>query len=443
MTKMQAITLEQLHELEKNYGEDIKARVVRNALTNNSLDTISRVFEATVDNPNFFSVEIKTKPVTNQQSSGRCWLFSSLNILREIVSNKYKIADQFEISQNYIAFYDKLEKINYFLESMIQEIDKEYDDETVRYLLSMAIGDGGQWDMMVSLVKKYGLCPKTAMPETYQSSHTNEMNHLLNARLRKFVADAKSCKRIEEIGELKNQCLKECYSLLCSCFGIPPKSFTFEFVDEDGKYQAYRNVTPLEFYHDFIGVNLDDYVGIINGPTADKPFYKMYTVKYLGNVIGTENPVAFLNLPMNEFKDAIIKQMKDGELVWFGCDCGKYGDRKVGLWDDQGYDYETTFDIQLSMTKAEMLDTRESAMNHAMVLTAVNLVDDKPTRWKIQNSWGDQIANKGFYICSDTWFDKYVFEAVVNKKYLTEEQRRYLSLKPIELKPWDPFGSLA
>jgi len=446
MKKMEPIRAAELARMNKAYLADEKARVVRNALTANELAKISRVFEAGAQNPNLFSIDIKTMPVTNQLQSGRCWLFSSMNLLREILAKKYHIKDQFELSQNYIAFYDKLEKINFFLETSLQEIDTPYNSETLRYVLETAVGDGGQWDMMVSLVKKYGLCPKTAMPETYQSSHTGPMTRLLNRRLRKFVADSKRLAKTgkaEDISELKAQCLYECYGLLCDCFGVPPKSFTFEFVDDKDKYHAYPNVTPMELYEKYLGVDLDEYVGIINGPTADKPFHRMYTVKYLGNVAGTDNPVSFLNLPIDEFKDAILKQLKAGELVWFGCDCGKDGDRDSGLWDDAQFDYAHTFDMDLEMSKAEMLDARESAMNHAMVFTGVNLVRSKPTRWKIENSWGDKVANKGFYICSDSWFDRYVFEAVVNRKYLTAAQRRCLSQKSAVLDPWDPFGSLA
>lgn len=446
MSEMKPIELDELEEMKKEYLQNDKARVVKNALTKNDLSTISRNFEASCENPNFFSIDIKTMPVTNQERSGRCWIFSAMNVLREMIGKKYDI-ENFELSQNYIAFYDKLEKVNYFLEATLQEIDTPLDDEVMRYLLTFAVGDGGQWNMLVSIVKKYGLCPKSAMPETYQSSHTMAMNHVLNMRLRKFVADSRKLAaegKKEELPALKAQALKECYGLIVDCFGMPPAKFTFEYYDkkEGHAYHAYRDVTPLQFYHEFLGTDLDDYVCIINGPTADKPYHHMYTVKYLGNVVDG-NPVALLNLPLAEFKKAVIDQMKDGDVVWFGCDCGKYGDRESGLWDDQQFAYEDTFDMSLTMTKAEMLDTRESAMNHAMVLTGVNLVEDKPTRWKIENSWGEKVANKGYYICSDSWFDKLVYVAAVNKKYLGEEAKAALSEEPKVLAPWDPFGSLA
>lgn len=443
MRKLQALNEKKLTQLHKEYLQDEKARVIRNALNENPIELISKRLEGKAANPNLFSIDIKTLPVNNQQKSGRCWLFSSMTILREILAKKYKIKDQFELSQNYIAFYDKLEKINYFLECMISEADKPLNDETVRYLLNTAIGDGGQWDMMVSLVKKYGICPKTAMPETYQSSHTAEMNRILNRRLRKFAADLRKCEDNKQVSALKDKALKECYGLLCDCFGIPPKSFTFEFYDKKNNYHAYYDVTPKQMYEKYLGIDLDDYVGIINGPTEDKPFYQTYTVRYLGNVAGTANEVFFLNLPMKDFKQLILKQLKDHEIVWFGCDCRKDSDRTLGLWDDMSFDYDHTFDMDLQMSKEDMLNTEESAMNHAMVLTGVNLVNNKPNRWKIENSWGEKAGIKGYFIASDTWFDNYVYEAVVHKKYLNKKQQAALKKKPVVLDPWDPFGSLA
>ncbi len=443
MAKTQEITQKQLNGFKENYLKDDRSRIVRNALTDNPISKISKRFEGKAENPDLFSIDIKTLPVNDQMNSGRCWLFSSLTLLREKLAKKYDIKDQFELSQNYLAFYDKLEKINYFMECMIREIDKPLDSEVSRFLLRNAVGDGGQWDMMVSLVKKYGICPKTAMPETYQSSHTRDMNAIINRRLRKFTADLKKAKTGRKIETLKNECLQQSYSLLCDCFGVPPVSFTFEYYDSKNEYHAHHDVTPLQMYEEYLDMDLDDYVGIIDGPTADKPFYQTYTVKYLGNVSGTENEVFFLNLPMRDFKNLILKQLKDKEPVWFGCDCRKDLDRDNGIWNDESFDYENTLNMDLSMSKAEMLDTGESAMNHAMVFTGVNLVGNKATRWKIENSWGEKAGIKGYYTASDSWFDKYVFEAVVHKKYLNARQLEALKKKPVVLDPWDPFGSLA
>lgn len=443
MSNMNPVTLQKIDTLRENYLKDEKARVVRNALVKNDIGTISRNFDAERNNPNIFSIDLKTMPVTNQYQSGRCWIFSSMNVLREIIAKKYNMAE-FELSQNYIAFYDKLEKANWFMECTLQEMDSPVGSDNMRFLLDWAVGDGGQWNMLVSLVKKYGIVPKAAMPDTYQGSHTSKMNAILNRRLRKFVVDSRKLAKAgkkDEIPALKETALKEIYGLIASCFGLPPQEFTFEYNDKDGNYHAEYHVKPLDFYTN-LGIDLSDYISVIHGPTADKPFHKTYTVKYLGNVVDGEQ-VKLLNLPMDELKAAAIAQMKDGYPVWFGCDCGKDADRDTGLWDNAQYDYANTLDMQLNMTKAEMLDYKESAMNHAMVLTGVNLVDEKPTRWKIENSWGEKIGNKGYFIASDSWFDEYTYVVAVHKKYLSEASQKALLEEPTELLPWDPFGTLA
>ena len=276
---MKEITVEELQNMREAYLSDAKARVVRNALTKNDISTISRDFTAMCDNPSIFSIDLKTMPVTNQMQSGRCWIFSAMNVLREMIAKKYNIKE-FELSQNYIAFYDKLEKANWFMDCVIAEKNSDINSPEMRYLLENAIGDGGQWNMLVSIVKKYGICPKTAMPETYQSSHTGNMNRILNRRLRKFTCDIRKMNE-EELQAYRTKTTKEIYGLIASCFGLPPVSFTFEYVDKDENHHAEYDVTPLDFYHNYLGEDLDDYVNIINGPTADKPYYKQYFVKYL------------------------------------------------------------------------------------------------------------------------------------------------------------------
>ncbi len=440
MNNFNAISNEELEQLRNEYTQSDKARVVRNALTKNDISTIARVFDAEAANPNLFSIDLKTMPVTNQMQSGRCWIFSSTNFLREKVGAKYNIKE-FELSQNYIAFYDKLEKSNWFMECVLNEADSDMQSETMRYLLDFAVGDGGQWNMIQSLVKKYGLCPKSAMPETYQSSHTRNMNRILNLRLRKFAVDIRKVEESER-SNLKKQTMKEIYSLLASCFGLPPQEFTFEYTDKDGEYHAQYHMTPQQFYND-LGVDLDDYINVINSPTDDKPYYQTYRVKYLGNVV-QGNSICLLNLPLDEFKEATINQLKSGEPVWFGCDCGPDGDRETGLWDDKQFDYAHTFDMNLSMTKAEMLNSHQSAMNHAMMMTGVNIGEDgKPNRWKIENSWGEGPGNKGYFIGSDSWFDQYMYVVAIHKKFLSPEALAALKKESVVVAPWDPFGTLA
>lgn len=438
---MKAITKQDLTSLRKAYLADNTSRIVRNAIRENDITKISRVFEAENANPDLFSIDLETMPVTSQLASGRCWIFSALNLLREMIARKYKIRS-FELSQNYIAFYDKLEKVNWFMNCVLNEADEPLDSRTLMWLLDNGISDGGQWDMVVSLIKKYGICPKTAMKETFTSSHTKAMNGILNQRLRRFALDARSAKDSKTREALRQECLAEAYRLIADCFGVPPQEFSFEYRDEKKKFHAHHHVTPLAFYRDYLSEDLDDYAVIINAPTKDKPYHRMYSVKYIGNVV-SGNEIRYLNLPLDEFKQAVINTLKDGSPVWFGCDCAKDGDRDSGLWDDQLFDYENTFGMKLDMTKAEMLDYRNSAMNHAVVFTGVNIVNGRPNRWKIENSWGEKVANKGYFICSDTWFDRYVFEAAVKKSYLSAASRKALSGKVRILDPWDPFGTLA
>ena len=426
------------------YKKDKKHSVVRHALSHNSLSEIVRSQDQ-IENNNFdFDINIKTLGVANQKASGRCWIFAATNVLREIIAKELQL-EQFELSQSYIAFYDRLEKANYTMEVIIELIDKDYDDRTLSFILNNGISDGGQWDMFVNLVNKYGLCPKHVYPETNISSATRETNSLINFNLRKFASDAKVIyknKGIEAVKRLKRSLLKKIYFLLVDAYGVPPEKFTFEYTNKEGKYHKVENLSPLEFKEKYIGNRLDDFVSIINAPTKDKPFGKSYTVKYLGNVVGGKI-VTHLNLEMKRVKELILKQLKDDQIVWFGSDVGFYGDREGGFWDDRLFDYDSAVELDYKMDKGEALDYRSSAMNHAMCITGVALKNGKPTKWKIENSWGSLNGNNGYYFMSASWFDQFVYQAVIDKKYLKPEELKAYNAKPIELKPWDPMGSLA
>jgi len=391
-----------------------------------------------------FSIDIKTMSATNQKASGRCWLFAATNVLREKIAKELKL-DSFELSQSYLAFWDKFERVNYYFESILDTASLPADDRVVSHIVSTGVNDGGQWDMFVNIVKKYGVVPKDAMPDTQQASGTGNMNMLLNLYLRRCTpilrAMVQEGKSADEIRAAKDEMLEKSYKFLVSCYGLPPEEFDFEYVDKDKKYHC-EHYTVQEFTEKFIGNMLDDYVSIIHAPTADKPFGKMYTVAYLGNVAGGA-PVAYLNLDMPAFKEAVLAQMKDGEIVWFGSDCGKFRENAGKTWNDESFNYELLSGLDLDMTKEDMLDYHVSQMNHAMVLTGVNLnADGVPDRWKIENSWGSDGANGGYHIASDTWFDKFVYQAVVHRKYLGENAA-LLSGEAVVLKPWDPMGSLA
>ena len=463
------LKLEKLEEVKKDYLSKDVYTIARHALSGQKISALSKKMEQTEFTRNHFSIDLKTLPVADQKQSGRCWIFAGCNVLREKVAKKYKL-DSFELSQNYISFYDKLEKCNYFLDSIIKLKDAPKGDRTRDFILQNGIEDGGQWDMFVNIVSKYGVVPKAAFPETFQSSNTAGINMILNRYVRKFASEIEKLSSREEIENLQKEYMHQIYRCLCSAFGVPPTKFSFEYEskqddkkktektkshdglqeeeksEENGKkYSIVKDITPKEFLEKFVGVDLKDYVSIINSPTEDKPFHHTYTVKFLGNVV-EGSPVKYLNLEMDRFKEIVINQLKDKEPVWFGSDCGQGADWDDGVWDDETFDRDLLFQMDTELSKAEMLDTRDSAMNHAMVITGVNLDasnGDKPTKWKIENSWGEKVAHKGYYVASDSWFDKFVFQAVVDKKYLSPEELKEWEEEPAELEPWDPMGTLA
>ncbi|MBQ6731308.1 MAG: C1 family peptidase [Bacilli bacterium] len=424
--------------------DDNQNKILRHALSKNSLYEISASQDADPEMDFNFDINIKTLPAANQKASGRCWIFAATNVCREIVAAKCNLSN-FELSQSYLAFYDRLEKSNYLLESVIELLDKDYDDRTLTFLLQNGVGDGGQWDMFVNLVNKYGLCPKNVFPETNTSSATRDTNQVINFNIRKFASEAKELyqnKGLEAVRKLKDELLNKIYVLLSDAYGLIPEKFDFEYTDKDSNYHLEKGFTPLSFKEKYLGDELDNFVSLINAPTKDKPFGKTYTVAYLGNVVGGKD-VTHLSVTMDRMKELILSQLRDNRIVWFGSDVGFYGDRELGIWDDQRFDLDTPFGLNLKMNKGESLDYRASQMNHAMCITGVSFKDNEPRKWKIENSWGKDRAKDGYYIMSNTWFDQFVFQAVVDKKYLNEEELKALKEKPIVLKPWDPMGSLA
>ena len=420
--------------------------VAMNAVTANGL-MASAVSRAAVENDvHEYSVSLEQGDITNQKQSGRCWMFAALNTMRYQVMKKCNLKT-FELSQAYLFFWDKLEKSNYFLESILETVELPTSSRLVSYLLTAPVGDGGQWDMLCNLVKKYGVVPKTAYPESKASSGSREMDSTLTEKLREDACILRRMYKermdMDAIRERKTEMLNEIYRLLCICLGEPPKSFTFEYRDEDKNFHRETGLTPKSFFEKYVGINLDDYVSLINAPTSDKPYGHSYTVKYLGNV-REGNAVRYLNLPIEELKKAAIAQLKDGQPVWFGCDVGKHSDRDSGVMDLDIRSLETLLDTKFTMTKAERLDYGQSLMTHAMVFQGVNLDENgQPNRWRVENSWGKDPGKDGYYLMTDRWFDEYMYQIVVNKKYLTNEQLAAYQSEPTELEPWDPMGSLA
>lgn len=440
------ISADELGRFRDNLQGRKDAAVIARSVAKNGILASATDYEAAAKMEPVFSIDLDTGKVADQKRSGRCWMFACLNTMRHAIREEYKVADDFELSQNYTFFWDKLEKANYFYENVLKTADLPTSDRKVAWLMTTPQQDGGQWDMIMAIIEKYGVVPQSVMPETVNSSNSTEINDMLNLKLRKDAVELREMVAAnatdDDIATRKEKMLTEVYRMLAYSFGEPPTTFDFEYRDKDNNFHRDTNLTPKKFFDKYVGWNLSDYVSIINGPTKDKPYNHMYTVEMLGNVVGGRE-VRHLNVDMNEFRKVAIKQLEAGESVWFGCDVGKESDRKKGIMDTNLYHQDELFDVDFSMSKADRLDYCQSLMTHAMVLTGVDLVDGEPTKWKVENSWGDKVGTKGFFVMSNDWMEEYCYQVVVNKKYLPDELKQVLNEEPTMLKPWDPMGSLA
>lgn len=443
---MTRLSIDKINEYEKEFLEDKRNIVAMNAATYNGVQKVARDVNALKDEPFAFNVDIKNGDVTNQKKSGRCWMFASMNVLRNIVIKKFNL-ENFELSQSYTLFWDKLERCNYYMEAVIEKANEPLEDRVMDYLMTDLLSDGGQWDMFVNIVKKYGLVPKYAYPESQTSSATVQLNKYLCKIMRKYTTELREKVQnegVEKARELKEEVLKDVYNVLTSTLGEIPEKFDVVLHDKDGKLIEDKGMDAHSFFDKYIGADIDDYVSLINSPTEDKPFNKTYTIKYLGNIV-EGRIVKHLNLPIEELKKAAVKQLKDGYPVWFGCDVGRSSivEDERAILDTKAVDYETLFNVDLKLSKEDALDYGYSMMTHAMTFTGVQMDGNEALRFKVENSWGEKFGYKGHFVMTSDWFDQYVYQVVVNKKYLTEKSRKDYEKEAKELSPWDPMGSLA
>ncbi len=440
------ITMDAISQFNQEFCQDPKNMLAMNAVTKNSITDIAMSRNAFVNAQHTFShlVPLEGK-ATSQKSSGRCWIFAALNVMRLPLMAKHNL-EEFEFSQSYMFFWDKFEKSNYFLESIIDTKEKPVDDRTVMWLFQTAISDGGQWDMFVNLINKYGVVPKDAMPESYASSNSGLMNRMILHKLREYAKQLRdldqSGSQVSELRKLKNNQMQEIYRILCIFLGEPPKKFDWQFRDKDKKFFDFQDITPKEFMEKHVPFNINDKVCLVNAPTKDKPLNNVLTVKYLGNIV-EGFPTRYLNVDIDVVKQAAAASIKDGEAVWFGCDVGKRFHRDIGVMDMDLYDYKLVIGTDTALNKGARLDYGDSAMTHAMVFTGVDIQNDQIEKWRVENSWGDKVGSKGYFIMTDKWFDEFNYEVVVDKKYVSENILDIAKQKPIELNPWDPMGSLA
>ena len=440
----EGVTEAQIEEFRKSFDPDPSATVAQNAVSNADLSTLA-LRRDLVQNMDFsFSTKLDEWSATNQRRSGRCWLFATLNLFRVGAMKKMNVKN-FEFSQAHIHFWDKLERANHFLEAILETSDRPVDDRTIHFLLSDPIGDGGQWNMATNLIRKHGLVPMSAYPESHSSSSTRSMNTVLKDILRTTASEIRG---ILDDGGSKNEArkhkeerMKEIWRVLCIHLGTPPEKFDWQWRDKDKEFHRKGTMTPLEFVDEYVEVDWEDYICIVNDPRNE--YYRTYTVDFLQNVAGGP-PVVYLNVPSDEMKDITQRLLEDGIPVWMGCDVGKNMARKRGLWDADLYDLKGLYGIQFGMEKADRLRFGQTMMTHAMLFTGVDVVDGKPRRWRVENSWGSEDSGeKGFYTMNDNWYDEHMFEIAAPKDYLTDEMKSGLKGDPIVLPAWDPMGSLA
>ena len=443
----ESISVTDLDSFAAAFQKDPVNTVAMNAVVHNGIINSALRYDAAGKLQHAFSITVDSGDVCDQKHSGRCWMFASLNVMRLEVMKRLNLPNT-ELSQAYPLFYDKLEKSNYLLENILETLDEPEDSRVVSFLLQDPVGDGGQWDMFRSLVAKYGVVPKDVYPESAVSENTAELRKYLTCKLREYACTLRTRHSegmdLAGLRALKDEMMETIYRILCIALGKPPVKFDWETYDKDGKFIRLQDVSPQEFFEEYVGWDLNDYVTVINAPTKDKPYGKTYTVQYLGSVRGGKYPVKYLNLPMEELKELAIKQLKDNQCVWFGSDVGQFSDRAKGFLSKDSLAVDALFNTSFPLTKAQRLDYHESLMTHAMVITGVDLdAKGKPVKWKVENSWGKDRGKDGYYVMSDEWFSEFAYQILLHRKYFSEEQKKAFDQDPIVLKPWDPMGSLA
>ena len=426
--------------------ESTKVALARNAATQVGIEAASLNREKIQHTSTAVSHRLDDWKATSQKKSGRCWLFSSLNFLRSRARESLGIKN-FEFSQSYVFFWDKFERANWFLTDIIATSDEPVDGRLVQFLLGDVLGDGGQWDMAVSVYMKYGLVPKEVMPESEASTNSRPMNARLRAvlhigalRLREAIAAGASA---EEVDAQRRKILADVWKILVVCLGEPPVRFNWQWRDDEGNFHRDGEITPHEFYERHVGVDLSEYICLVDDPRPENPKGSMETVEHLGNVVGGR-PIRYLNAPVEEIKRIAAAQIAAGEAVWFGADVSQPYDRGLGFFVTGIHDYDGLFDVDFSSTKLGRVRSGESAMDHAMLFTGVDLDEaGQPRAWRVENSWGDEPGDSGFFTMDDQWFTDNVFEVVVPKSALPEDLAAAVDSEPIVLPAWDPMGTLA
>ncbi|WP_229131886.1 C1 family peptidase [Bifidobacterium mizhiense] len=442
-----------LEGLRTAFDEREANHVAMNAVTQVGIDEVAHNYNRSRLLQHRFSVSIDNGTVTSQAHSGRCWLFSSLNVARFVARKALNIDGEstanpmgdFELSQNYAMYYDKLERVNYFLRDVaaLVRAGEPVDSQLMRFMMGDVMGDGGQWIMAMNIYKKYGAVPKQFYPETASSQNTSQMNDQLRRLLHQ--ATAHMVANPDGIDEIVDRTLEAGHRILTIHLGTPPTSFDWEWTDKDGVFHRDGRITPQEFWKRYVNAGLEDYVCLVDDPRPEHPKGRKIGIEHLGNVAGGD-PTEYLNVPVEVMKDCARRLMSEQGLpVWFGADCHPMMDRKAGQWATDLFEYGRVYGVDFDMDKEQRVRFGDSAQNHAMAFVGVDVADDGRTtnRWRVENSWGGDIANKGYFTMSDDWFSQYVYEVAVPKSMLSEEYRQAFDQEAIMLPAWDPMGALA
>ena len=432
------ITEEMMREIRLGHTNSAAEKAARNALAQNAIPELATNADNLAMIDTNFSHRVTTKGITDQHQSGRCWLFTGLNVLRAQMIDEYDLAGM-EFSQNYLFFYDQLEKSNLFLQAVIDTKHLPMEDRQVEWLFKNPLSDGGQFTGVSNLIMKYGVVPAEIMPENYQSNNTAQVSNLIKLKLREYGLKLREQKDRRSTVALKTEMLTEIYSMLVRAYGVPPTEFEWTLRDKEGKVIETKIYTPQSFYTEYFG-DLDlenDFVMVMNDPSRE--YYKVYEIEYDRHVYDGDNWV-YLNLPIDEVKALAIASIKDNTAMYFSCDVGKFLLSNKGTLDINNFDYESLMGVDFPMNKEERVRTFASGSSHAMTLIAVDLDEEgNPKKWMVENSWGPQAGWKGNLIMTDEWFEEYMFRVVVNKKYISAETLELLNQKPIMLPSWDPM----
>ncbi|MBQ0159543.1 MAG: C1 family peptidase [Bacteroidales bacterium] len=436
------ITTEMMQQMKKCYGNSASDKALRNIMVANSPAKLALNHENATAFDSHFSNRVESKAVTDQKSSGRCWMFTGMNVMRNKAIRQHHLPADFQFSQAYTFFYDQLEKSNLFLQAVIDTWKKPIDDKEVDWLFQNPLSDGGQFTGIANLTAKYGLVPAEAMPETYNTNNTSSISSLIQLKLREDGLElrqmaAQKGMTADKLQTRKTEMLGTIYRMLALTMGEPPAQFTFQQKNAKGEIVSTDTYTPMSFYEKFAKQDFNSYYMVMNDPTRE--YYKVYEIQYDRHVYDGQN-WRYLNLPMEEIAPMCIASIKDSTMMYFSCDVSKFLNREKGFSDPNNYDYGSLFGTTFGMNKEQRVRTHASGSSHAMTLCAVDLdKDGKPIKWMVENSWGPSYGYQGFIIMTNEWFNEYMFRVVLEDKYIPAKYQEMLKQTPIMLPAWDPM----